>query len=138
MQRDARKDKFGNLYLPNVMNSDGSIPPPRGQWAFLQSIYPGQVQDQKDPLVLGSLKMLEAAEVEGLPLESGWMNNGVWPCRGVMKRRFARDGGRGKVLGCSASANALHERATSPAWRRRRSAKQRPPRQSPDFQPVCA
>jgi hypothetical protein len=78
-QRDARKDKHGNLYLPNVMNSNGSIPPPRGQWAYLQSIYPGQVHGADDPLVLGTLAMLEAAEVEGLPLEAGWMDNGVWP-----------------------------------------------------------
>jgi hypothetical protein len=79
MQRDARKDKHGNLYLPNVMDSDGSVPPPRGQWAFLQSIYPGQVHGPDDPLVLGTLAMLEAAQVEGLPLEAGWMDNGVWP-----------------------------------------------------------
>jgi len=79
MQRDARKDKLGNLYLPNVMNSDGSVPPPRGQWAYLQSIFPGQAHSPKDPLALGTLAMLEAAQVEGLPLEAGWMNNGVWP-----------------------------------------------------------
>jgi hypothetical protein len=78
-QRDQRKDKWGNPYLPNAMNFDAKVPPPRGQWAFLQSIYPGQVQDPKDPLVLGTLAMLEAAEVEGLPLESGWLDNGVWP-----------------------------------------------------------
>lgn len=79
MQRDARRDKFGNLYLPNAMNSDGSTPAPRGQWAYLQSIFPGQVQDPKDPLVLGTLAMLEAAQIEGLPLDAGWMDNGVWP-----------------------------------------------------------
>jgi hypothetical protein len=79
MQRDARKDKFGNLYLPNVMNSDGKTAPARGQWAYLQSIYPGQVHDPKDPVALGTLAMLEAAQVEGLPLEAGWMDNGVWP-----------------------------------------------------------
>lgn len=79
MQRDARKDTHGNLYLPNAMNSDASVPPPRGQWAYLQSIFPGQIHDAKDPLVLGTLAMLEAAEVEGLPLEAGWLDNGVWP-----------------------------------------------------------
>jgi hypothetical protein len=79
MQRDARQDKFGNLYLPNVMNADGKAPPARGQWAYLQSIYPGQVLDPKDPVVLGTLAMLEASQGEGLPLEAGWVDNGVWP-----------------------------------------------------------
>ena len=79
MQRDARKDKLGNLYLPNVMNADGKTPPARGQWAYLQSIYPGQVHDPKDPVVLGTLAMLEASQGEGLPLEAGWVDNGVWP-----------------------------------------------------------
>jgi hypothetical protein len=79
MRRDARKDSKGNLYLPNVMGSDGHIPPPRGQWAYLQSIFPGRLYDRNDPLVQGSLAMLDAAEAEGLSREAGWMDNGVWP-----------------------------------------------------------
>jgi hypothetical protein len=78
-RRDARKDKHGNFYLPNVMGSDGRIPPPRGQWAFVQSIYPGKLYHRDDPLAQGGLAMLEAAQVEGLPLDAGWMNGGVWP-----------------------------------------------------------
>lgn len=79
MRRDTRKDRFGNLYLPNLMGSDGTAPPARGQYAFLQSIFPGQVQDDRGPLVLGTLAMLEAAHVEGLPLGAGWVTDGVWP-----------------------------------------------------------
>ena len=78
-RRDARKDKHGNLYLPNVMGSDSGIPPPRGQWAFVQSIYPGKLYHRDDPLMQGSLAMLEAVQVEGLPLDTGWVVGGVWP-----------------------------------------------------------
>ena len=60
--------KHGNLYLPNVMGSDGHIAAAAGQWAFLQSIFPGKLYERDDPLVQGSLAMLEAAQVEGLPL----------------------------------------------------------------------
>ena len=77
--RDARHDEHGNLYLPNVMGSDGKIPPPQGQWAFVQSIFPGGVFTKDDPLVRGSLAMLEAAQLEGLPLGTGWVKDGVWP-----------------------------------------------------------
>jgi hypothetical protein len=78
-RRDAQKDGHGNLYLPNVMGGDGRTPPPRGQWAFLQSIHPGKLYDRNDPLTQGSLAMLEAAQVEGLPLDAGWLHGGLWP-----------------------------------------------------------
>ena len=48
--RDARRDKHGNLYLPNLMGSDGSVPPPQGQWAFLHSIFPGKLYEPKRPV----------------------------------------------------------------------------------------
>ena len=54
-RRDARKDQHGNLYLPNVMGSDGRIPPPRGQWAFVQGIYPGKLYRRDDPLAKAAL-----------------------------------------------------------------------------------
>ena len=79
IERDKRHDQHGNLYLPNVMGPGGKMPPPQGQWAFLHSIFPGKLYDRSDPLVLGSLAMLEAAQVEGLPLGSGWVVDGVWP-----------------------------------------------------------
>ena len=79
MLRDARRDRYGNLYLPNVMNSDGNIPPPKGQYAFLQAVYPGKVLQAADPVVSGTLAMLDAAHVEGLPLGAGWRDDGVWP-----------------------------------------------------------
>jgi hypothetical protein len=78
-RRDAQKDRHGNLYLPNVMGGDGRTPPPRGQWAFLQSIHPGKLYDRNDPLVRGSLAMLAATQVEGLPLDAGWLHGGHWP-----------------------------------------------------------
>jgi hypothetical protein len=61
------------------MGSDGRIPPPCGQWAFVQSIFPGKLYHRDDPLVQGSLAMLEAAQVEGLPVNAGGVHPGVWP-----------------------------------------------------------
>lgn len=77
--RDQRRDEHGNLYLPNKMGAAASNPPACGQWAFVQSIFPGKLHDKSDPIVLGTLAMLEDAEVEGLPLGSGWVLDGVWP-----------------------------------------------------------
>ena len=97
-RRDARKDQHGNLYLPNVMGSDGRIPPPRGQWAFVQSIYPGKLYRRDDPLAQGSLAMLEAAQVEGLPLDSGWTRwRGLALLQPLACQRLALDGRRTKI-----------------------------------------
>ena len=77
INRDQRRDKHGNLYLPNLMGSDGKRTPAQGQWAFLHSVFPGKLYERNDPLVQGSLAMLDAEQVEGLPLGSGWVTDGV-------------------------------------------------------------
>jgi hypothetical protein len=52
--------------------------PSRGQWAFCQGVYPGRIFDRRDPLMLGTLKMLESREVQGGIVEdSGWLS--IWP-----------------------------------------------------------
>ena len=75
--RDAKTDGQGNRYIPAVMGPAVPEHPTRGQWAFCQGVYPGRIFAKDDPLMLGTLKMLEAHEVEGGIVEdSGWI--GIW------------------------------------------------------------
>jgi hypothetical protein len=106
--RDERRDKHGNLYLPNLMGSDGSVPPPQGQWAFVQSIYPGKIFEPSDPLVQGTVAMLEAAQIEGLPLGSGWAADGVWPYFSHFQANAALWAGQGRQTGPLLYAIANH------------------------------
>jgi hypothetical protein len=75
--RDAKTDGQGNRYIPAVMGPAVPEHPTRGQWAFCQGVYPGRIFPKDDPLMLGTLKMLEAHEVEGgIVADSGWI--GIW------------------------------------------------------------
>jgi len=75
--RDAKTDAQGNRYIPAVMGPRAPQFPTRGQWAFCQGVYPGQIFAKDDPLMLGTMKMLEAREVQGGIVEnSGWI--GIW------------------------------------------------------------
>lgn len=76
--RDAKTDDQGNRYIPAVMGPAVPEYPTRGQWAFMHGVYPGRIFAKNDPLMLGTLKMLETHEVQGGIVEaSGWI--GVWP-----------------------------------------------------------
>jgi hypothetical protein len=76
--RDAKTDDQGNRYIPAVMGPAAPDHPTRGQWAFMHGVYPGRIFAADDPLMLGTLKMLEAREVQGGIVEdSGWI--GIWP-----------------------------------------------------------
>jgi hypothetical protein len=77
-ERDTRMDAHGNRYLPIRMNYDPAIPPQKAQWAFLHSLFPGKVFSADDPLVLGNMAMLKAAEKEGLVQDTGWLKGGLW------------------------------------------------------------
>lgn len=78
-QRDLAKDARGNSYVPTLMGERGRQElPQRGQWAFCHAVYPGQVFDPDDPLVRGSLAMLEATEREGMVYGTGWDATGIW------------------------------------------------------------
>jgi hypothetical protein len=75
--RDAKTDGQGNRYIPAIMGPAVPEHPTRGQWAFCQGVYPGRIFAPDDPLMLGTLRMLAAHEVEGGIVEdSGWI--GVW------------------------------------------------------------
>lgn len=75
-KRDMKTDSHGHPYLPIRM--DGQDLPQRGQWAFCQAVYPGQIFDRDEPLVAGNLAMLEATEHEGMVHGTGWDPTGIW------------------------------------------------------------
>ena len=77
-ERDLRPDRFGNRYLPIIMGDALHAAPQRGQWTFCHAVYPGQLFAKDDPLVVGTLNMLRATEVEGLVFDTGWMHGGIW------------------------------------------------------------
>jgi hypothetical protein len=74
--RDIKIDPHGNHYLPNRM--DGADLPQRGQWAFMQALYPGEVLAKDDPIVTGNLAMLKSTLKEGMVYGSGWDEHGIW------------------------------------------------------------
>ena len=76
--RDSRKDSGGRPFLPILMKDDRGENPVRGQWAFCHAIYPGQVFNPDDPLVLGNMALLDAHGAEGLVRGTGWMKDGIW------------------------------------------------------------
>lgn len=78
-EKDLVDDGKGNRYLPTVQGNGDHHTPPRGQWAFCHSVYPGGIYAQGDAIALGNLDMLRAAMVEGVVLDTGWMHGGLWP-----------------------------------------------------------
>ena len=77
-ERDTRRDRSGNAYLPTIMGNLGNELPQRAQWAFCHAVYPGQLFDKDDPLVTGNLAMLAATEQEGMVYGTGWDPEGFW------------------------------------------------------------
>ncbi len=80
-QRDMRKDDKGNRYLPVMIRNEQNHNPARGQWAFCQSVYPGQIFDSPavaKTMALGTVKMLHDHRVEGEVYNTGWMTDGLW------------------------------------------------------------
>lgn len=78
-EKDLVDDGKGNRYLPTVQGNGDGHTPPRGQWAFCHSVYPGGIYEPGDPIALGNLAMLQDATVEGVVLDTGWMPGGLWP-----------------------------------------------------------
>jgi hypothetical protein len=81
--RDMREDSLGNRFLPiTVAETDLTIPPQRGQYAFLLPLPYGNFFYAPDTIMhailRGNLAMLDAYCAEGLILGSGWLHDGVW------------------------------------------------------------
>jgi hypothetical protein len=88
-ERDAKTDKHGNRYIPAVMGPLTSEPSSRGEWGFLCGVYPGRIFAKDDPLMLGTLKMLDArrsGDEGGLIEDCGWSS--FWT---VCTSMYARD-----------------------------------------------
>lgn len=77
-QRDKTTDYAGNVFVPVVMKGDEVQLPQRGAWAFMHSIFPGEIYDVNDELMLGTLAMLDANQREGLIYGTGWIADGIW------------------------------------------------------------
>ncbi|HWB91291.1 MAG TPA: hypothetical protein VG605_05545, partial [Puia sp.] len=80
-RKDLRKDDKGNTYLPVMIHNEGHYPPQKGQWAFCQSVYPGQIFDTTEEtrkIASGTVQMLHDHRVEGLVINTGWMEQGLW------------------------------------------------------------
>jgi hypothetical protein len=77
-QRDKLLDAAGNTYVPVTMKGEQPQLPQRGAWAFLQSVFPGRVFAADDPLMLGTMAMLDANQREGLIYGTGWIEDGIW------------------------------------------------------------
>ena len=77
-QRDQQTDNAGDTFVPPVMKGEPAQLPQRGAWAFLQSVYPGRVFAPDDPLMRGTLAMLDSNQREGLIFGTGWIADGVW------------------------------------------------------------
>ena len=80
-RKDIRKDEKGNTYLPVMINNEGDYAAQRGQWAFCQSVYPGQVFDDNPEArkwAEETVDMLTDHREEGLVINTGWMKDGIW------------------------------------------------------------
>ncbi|HEX9157521.1 MAG TPA: hypothetical protein VF827_05840, partial [Syntrophales bacterium] len=77
--RDVRKDPHGYSYLPMmVADTSTTRPPQQAQWGILEATAEG-VFDPNEPLVQGTLAVLDSDLREGLPVATGWLQDGVWP-----------------------------------------------------------
>lgn len=80
-RKDIRKDEKGNTYLPVMINNEQNHEAQRGQWAFCQSVYPGQLFDETPELrqwADETVDMLTDHRVQGLVISTGWMTDGLW------------------------------------------------------------
>ena len=85
-RRDQRVDRFGNTYLPmKVGDTAAATPPQLANWGILDAQGLGHVFAKNDSLVGGTLRMLQADLREGLPPNTGWLRDGVWPFFGTLE-----------------------------------------------------
>lgn len=79
MERDKQQDKHGNWFLPVLVGAtDLKDVPQRGQWMLPEALMHGRHILPNDPLVDGTLAMLESNSVQGLITSVGWLTDGIW------------------------------------------------------------
>lgn len=78
--RDARRDSHGNLYLPmRVGDTSSTTLPQQANWGILDGQGFGHLFPYADPLLNGTLAMLDANTTEGIHQDVGWLRKGLWP-----------------------------------------------------------
>jgi hypothetical protein len=111
-QRARRRDKLtdarGNVYVPVTMQGEERQLPQRGAWGFLHSIFPGRIFQPGDPLMLGTLAMLDANQREGLIYGTGWLADGVWNYAGSFYAHAHLWQGHGRKAAATLYAFANH------------------------------
>lgn len=84
--RDQRADRFGNPYLPMMVgDTSTATPPQKANWGILDAQGLGNIFSLDDTLVNGTLRMLRGETVEGLPPNTGWLKDGLWPFFGTLE-----------------------------------------------------
>lgn len=78
--RDRTRTPQGHYYLPMAMEDSSCFPPQAATWALAHAIYPGEIFEPDDQLVLDMLNLVDAtAAPTGIPSNTGWLHrNGVW------------------------------------------------------------
>jgi hypothetical protein len=76
----------GHWYLPSrVADTSGNVPPQQAQWPLFDAQGIANLFDLRDTLVTGTLAMLEDSTREGLPTNTGWLKDGLWPFFGSLE-----------------------------------------------------
>jgi hypothetical protein len=79
-KRDARRDAHGNMYLPMKVGDTSAITlPQQANWGILDGQAFGHLFPHADPLLNGTLAMLDANMTEGIHQDVGWLRKGLWP-----------------------------------------------------------
>ncbi len=78
--RDVRRDSHGNIYLPMRVGDTSSVTlPQQANWGLLDGQAFGHLFPYADPVLNGTLAMLDANTTEGIHQDVGWLRKGVWP-----------------------------------------------------------
>ncbi len=79
-QRDMRKDKFGNWFLPmRIGETDPDVRPTTAQWAMLEAINYAEYFSKGDSLAEGTMAVLTQHTDQGLAVGTGWLADALWP-----------------------------------------------------------
>lgn len=73
----SKREMKGKCYLPILMESN-DVAPEKAQWTFLHAIHPGKLFTQDAPLINANLAMLKATEKQGMVVNTGWLQGGIW------------------------------------------------------------
>lgn len=75
--KDVRKDPFGNQYLTVKVADTTKDVPQRGQWVLCEAEYFSDIFPKDDPIVRGTLAVIDSSCVQGLPVSFGWLTGGI-------------------------------------------------------------